>query len=407
MINKLNQHFRAKTNKFINDIIKYKQENNISTLVVYGAGVYGQRLYRLLQESEINVKCFCVSDKSYNKRLIDNIPVVEISSLQDVREEILVLIAAKFPTNQSMVKTIREMGFNHYLLLPENFDKMTDDVFFRPALEITPKVGCSVNCKYCPQELFVKTYCKNSNIPEMSFEKFKECIDKTPGDLLIDFSGFVEPFLAEDTVKMMHYAQKIGRDMRLFTTLVGLDANKFEAIKNIPFKYVVLHLPDEAEYAHIPLTEDYWDLLALVMNTYRVDGKPFVDSANCQSKPHPRAVEIVGGKVGISWNLYDRAGNLEGDVLQSTSTRHGALYCDRALNMNHNVLLPNGDIVLCCMDFGMRYVLGNLLKQDYDEIMNGEVFVNLKKELIDDCVDTFICRKCIFAKKRTGEFGNE
>ena len=47
----------------------------------------------------------------------------------------------------------------------------------------------------------------------------------------------------------------------------------------------------------------------------------------------------------------------------------GGYYCNRALRMNHNVLLPNGDVVLCCMDFGMQHVLGNLKRQSYEEIL--------------------------------------
>jgi len=32
-------------------------------------------------------------------------------------------------------------------------------------------------------------------------------------------------------------------------------------------------------------------------------------------------------------------------------------------------LLPNGDISLCCMDYSLDHILGNLFTQEYDEIM--------------------------------------
>jgi len=36
---------------------------------------------------------------------------------------------------------------------------------------------------------------------------------------------------------------------------------------------------------------------------------------------------------------------------------HGRVGQDRIFR---NVLLPNGDVVLCCMDYGLDHILGNL-----------------------------------------------
>ena len=70
----------------------------------------------------------------------------------------------------------------------------------------------------------------------------------------------------------------------------------------------------------------------------------------------------------------------------------GGYYCNRALRMNHNVLLPNGDVVLCCMDFGMQHVLGNLKRQSYEEIMQGREMRKIKQELLEAV--HVICGKC-------------
>lgn len=61
-------------------------------------------------------------------------------------------------------------------------------------MEITPLVGCSVNCKYCPQITFLSAYYKNRK-RAMSFEDFKICLDKITKNTLIEWAGFVEPFL--------------------------------------------------------------------------------------------------------------------------------------------------------------------------------------------------------------------
>jgi hypothetical protein len=32
-------------------------------------------------------------------------------------------------------------------------------------------------------------------------------------------------------------------------------------------------------------------------------------------------------------------------------------------------MLPNGDVSLCCMDYGLENILGNLFTQSYEEIL--------------------------------------
>lgn len=49
---------------------------------------------------------------------------------------------------------------------------------------------------------------------------------------------------------MVKYAYESGHDVRLFTTLQGLSLAQFHEIEDIPFRLVVLHLPDQKGYAH-------------------------------------------------------------------------------------------------------------------------------------------------------------
>ena len=44
--------------------------------------------------------------------------------------------------------------------------------------------------------------------------------------------------------------------------------------------------------------------------------------------------------------------------------------------------MPNGDVSLCCMDYNLENIIGNLYRQDYNEV--------LPKPL--SCFD--ICRRC-------------
>ncbi|TGR16402.1 radical SAM protein, partial [Mesorhizobium sp. M8A.F.Ca.ET.202.01.1.1] len=73
----------------------------------------------------------------------------------------------------------------------------------------------------------------------------------------------------------------------------------------------------------------------------------------------------------------------------------GALTCVDA-RQYRNVLLPNGDVTLCSMDFERRHVLGNLLYEGYSALFEKPVF----REIVDrmNGADGFLlCRMCEFA----------
>jgi len=57
------------------------------------------------------------------------------------------------------------------------------------------------------------------------------------------------------------------------------------------------------------------------------------------------------------------------------------------------VMLPNCDVVLCCMDFGLKHKLGNLLDQSYLDIVNSPNFQKIRSNRFHwdgDC----LCREC-------------
>ena len=231
----------------------------------------------------------------------------------------------------------------------------------------------------------------------MSFETFKTCLNKMPANLMLDFSGFAEPFLNQYTVKMLLYANEIHREMRLYTTFVGMTMEAFYQIADIPFKRVVVHLPDVNKYANIPMTKEYLQVLRYAAERNKPDGTPFIDMANCQSEPHPDAAAILKDRVTISWNLIDRAGNLDGGEVSSQQRKDGEIYCGRAAELNHTVLLPSGDVVLCCMDYGLAHVLGNLLHEPYDVIMHGTEMQRVRSALKNG--GDVLCRHCTAAKR--------
>lgn len=389
--------------KYIQEIIEKKEGKKV---IIYGAGKAAKIILNLCQSNDIKIESFCVTNLEQNESMIKNIPVRQINSLRFSPDETLFLIGVKERGKHKIKEILEDAGYFNYIKTPENIFEYEEWEFHRkrrPALEITPKIGCCVNCKYCPQNLLLNEYYKENKRrkSEISFDEYKYILDKLPRNTLIEWAGFVEPFLNKAAADMMLYTQEMGFEQTLFTTLVGMKEEDFEKIRKIPFKVVCLHTPDKHGYAKIPVTPSYIKLFEKIMQAKNVLGDSFVTTANCQSVPHPAILPITAGRLKIYTELSDRAGTLDDDENHEMVhfNKIGQIWCDRAEALNHNVLLPDGTVILCCNDFGLQHVLGNLLTDDYEQIMKSEMMRKVKLALMIDERIPVICRHCIYAKE--------
>jgi hypothetical protein len=72
----------------------------------------------------------------------------------------------------------------------------------------------------------------------------------------------------------------------------------------------------------------------------------------------------------------------------------GPIQCRPAPLLDENVLIPDGSLMLCCNDYGLRHVLGNLSTQTWAEIHAGEQIAAVRESMrAGDC----LCRTCEFA----------
>ncbi len=71
-----------------------------------------------------------------------------------------------------------------------------------------------------------------------------------------------------------------------------------------------------------------------------------------------------------------------------------AVLCASTPFFDHNTMLPNGDVVLCCMDYGRRHVIGNLLRQSYEEIHAGSAMGAIRVQAMTPAAGDLLCRRC-------------
>jgi hypothetical protein len=234
-------------------------------------------------------------------------------------------------------------------------------------LEITTMCGCINNCKVCPQDVFRKAY---SGHIKLSLEDFKNALKTVPKHVIIVFSGFAEPFMNPDCPQMIKYANELGYRIRLYTTLAGLKPEGLELIKDCKFDRVTLHLPDNRKCANIPITQAYKDMLVAFMQTVGIDTFMSMDENGFQDN--------------------GRAGN--GAIANKQRHIYGTFYCG-LLAKPSLVMLPNCDVVLCCMDYGLKHNFGNLLTETYANIIDSEKYKKVRHNRFEHDGDT-LCRNC-------------
>jgi len=243
------------------------------------------------------------------------------------------------------------------------------------ALEITTNLPCTVNCSYCPQKKLRDSYSLQGQAEHMSIDNFTLVLDKLPGDVEIHFSGFSEPFLNWQTIDMVSYALSEGHKVIIYTTGTGIGKTDISILKD---------WFDETDlFVHV--SKNIWDkkvveALKQLDFTLVVVG---VTTARLQG--------VFPGRKVIKQDMVSRAGNL-GFVDQHAQ---GAIGC-RDNRQYQNVLLPNGDVAICCMDYGLEYIIGNLYKQEYEDLFKSDKFLAFLEQMKNGDKD-FLCRKCFRA----------
>ena len=244
-------------------------------------------------------------------------------------------------------------------------------------LEITTHIGCPINCRDCPQALLRSKY---QGVKDLSLEDFKRAIDKVPAGTRIDFSGMCEPFANPACTDMILYAAEKGFPLALYTTLQGATMDDCEDLKGVRYEVVTIHLPDCDGRSHFVIDDDY----------LRVLSNWECDNYSCHGRIDERVVPYLKRRNLITF-MHDRAGNVEGRPHISIDQNRNLWCITSGRGMNHNVLLPNGEVIMCCMDYGMTGRFGNLFTQRYDEVLNSEPACKMRETLYKG---ESICRHC-------------
>jgi radical SAM protein with 4Fe4S-binding SPASM domain len=228
-------------------------------------------------------------------------------------------------------------------------------------IEITTRIGCKNMCGYCPQKTFISNYKGTKKMALEDFSKILKHVDKNTTQ--VHFSGFSEAFLNEGSEEMMLLAFKEGFQVVLYTTLEGISPEKINFLYEggMHFSDVRFHEFDGVGYNKTKFNNNVKLFKKISSDNYQVDRI---------TRPLSR-----------------------GGHLFKAGYRFGKLTCHR---FDCNVALPNGDVYLCCSDWGLDHYLGNIFDNHYDsgEFQLSRDQIRLMAAKRDS---NLLCRKCEWA----------
>lgn len=265
--------------------------------------------------------------------------------------------------------------------------------------EITTMIGCPLMCNFCPQDKLLRAY--KDPVRVLTMENFQTALSKIPKDFKIVFAGFTEPWANEHCTDFVEYALESGRDIAIYTTLFRMtpdDVDRLVALYKIYPKKMsefVVHLPDnQGNMIGWKPSDDYEYALSTL--TKKINSSSFM-TMDQNSKTHSSVKSTVKP---VQWYLHTRANNLDTTKLGGQTFYQPPKYdfvveCTRDKNLTSSVMLPNGDLALCCMDYGLKHIIGNILKQNYDEILHGVELEKIKRlNNTLEYTEEVLCKSC-------------
>jgi hypothetical protein len=250
-------------------------------------------------------------------------------------------------------------------------------------LEVSLVSKCYLNCSYCAQSALAKAYFGPTL---MSFDTYKKVLANCRVGCTVSFAGFAEPYLNRECSAMIAHTVTTGHPLWLFTTGFGMSDADVDFLISLGSFRLVIHLPDADGEMKAKVTQDYADRMSRLAHGVR--GTEVL----CYGNPHPMLGE-VNKLIRKAGGLVSRAGNVKH---LAQLNKRGPLYCNRSPQLEHPVVIPTGEAALCCCDWSLTRIIGNLAEHRWEEIYAGEPMRNARRAIASQDEPT-LCRSCEFA----------
>lgn len=248
-------------------------------------------------------------------------------------------------------------------------------------LEVTLTAGCPMMCSYCPQGNYIRGYKATNNTSKklMSIEDYKIILSNVDRRIThIFFTGFTEALAHPEWDKFVEHTKEQNYKITFNTTLYGATFEKIDRLIELDVD-VEIHLTD----SNIDISEE---MILYFAKKYR-RGEPVFNFFTEKGKNLlPKQLR------GHMHHAHSRGDNLEHiprTVIKGPVRCHTNRYFS-------NVVVPNGDVSVCCSDFSLKHIMGNLLTQKLKDIHRSQPMKAFLKQMREGD-ESFICNNCDYA----------
>jgi radical SAM protein with 4Fe4S-binding SPASM domain len=247
-------------------------------------------------------------------------------------------------------------------------------------------------------------------------DAYRVMLAKVPEYVRIDFSGMSEPWANPHCTELLQHTLESGYNITVYTTLYGITVNDAEKIVSLfrnhekQLEILCLHLPDaNGNMRGFKFSDEYDAVLDIFLHFGWGNPRIHFEAMTMDKNAgiHPSLARFAFLLQSKKWEGLTRGGNVdESEVVNPSFEVGGTPHYDTPVTCSftpfydQNVLLPNGDVVLCCMDYSTKHKVGNLLEGDYFSIFTSDGMRDLVKENMQNRYsDKSLCRTCTRAKR--------
>ena len=265
-------------------------------------------------------------------------------------------------------------------------------MFKKVYIEITN--NCNLDCSFCIKNKREKLF--------IDIKDFETILNKLKGYTnYLYFHIMGEPLLHPHINELIDLASK---DFNINITTNGFLIDRIKDNKNIRQINISLHsFADKYNKSFDNYVSDIFNTVdKLKVNNTIINYRLWVDSVYknkfINKLEEKYKVKIDSNKVKLDKNVYYE---IEEEFIWPTVDNE--YYCEvgscRALR-DHIGILVDGTIVPCCLDSEGIIKLGNIYKNDINDIINNDLFKEMKKGFQNSKKIHNLCKKCNFYELR-------
>lgn len=296
-------------------------------------------------------------------------------------------------------------------------------------IQLDPNGLCNAGCWFCPVSTLGNPIHQQQQMPIELYEKAISQIVDLKGDLVnenlhfIYGSHFNEILLYRHFEQMLQVLQKYKLTICLLTNGVPLTPAKIDLMNKYPgvVSMIAINAPifqkdlfeertgmkenlfdkliSNIQYAYDNLYNK--DILLIQINGINEHSniKRLKNFPNLIVNEMEKQVSLCRSifpniRITEQWNLIDRAGLLT-DVMENNLPEGKVVGCASKRDTEWLHIAPNGDVFLCCNDYHMDYVYGNINQESIKDIWLGEKRQEVNKKAFGE-----ICYQCSSAIRK-------